>query len=65
MRGQLWQECPVCGEEPVCAECEQCDRHCTCAQQTDDRRQIAEFEEAYPGLLAQVERHYEQGAQER
>lgn len=30
MRGQLWQEC-YCGTEPVCVECEKCERHCHCA----------------------------------
>lgn len=28
--GQLWQECDVCGTEPVCASCEYCARHCRC-----------------------------------
>jgi len=64
MRGQLWQQCLVCDAEPVCVECERCARHCTCARDADDRRQVASFEKAYPGLLAQVERHHEQGAQE-
>lgn len=32
-RGQLWQECR-CGTEPVCAGCENCDRHCTCGAAT-------------------------------
>lgn len=29
-RGQLWEECPTCGTEPVCAGCGYCDRHCKC-----------------------------------
>ena len=29
-RGQLWEECPSCGTEPVCAGCGYCDRHCSC-----------------------------------
>ena len=30
MNGQLWQECR-CGQEPVCADCEKCRKHCKCA----------------------------------
>ena len=30
-RGQLWQPCPVCDDEPVCLGCMRCDRHCSCA----------------------------------
>lgn len=32
MRGQLWQECRRrgCENDPVCSECELCDRHCDC-----------------------------------
>lgn len=30
MRGELWQECDVCGAEPVCSECMMCERHCSC-----------------------------------
>ena len=29
-RGQLWEECPSCGTEPVCAGCGYCDTHCCC-----------------------------------
>ncbi len=29
-RGQLWEECPSCGTEPVCAGCGYCDDHCSC-----------------------------------
>jgi len=29
MRGQLWQEC-FCEAEPVCVDCEKCERHCRC-----------------------------------
>ncbi len=28
--GQLWQPCPICGQEPVCLDCERCYNHCTC-----------------------------------
>ena len=28
--GQLWQDCPICGREPVCKTCQLCERHCTC-----------------------------------
>lgn len=31
MNGQLWQEC-ACGNEPVCSDCERCERHCRCTQ---------------------------------
>ena len=27
--GQLWQPC-WCGEEPVCLDCEGCEKHCGC-----------------------------------
>lgn len=29
MKGQLWQQCR-CGTEPVCCDCERCERHCNC-----------------------------------
>lgn len=29
-RGQLWEECPLCGTEPVCADCGYCDAHDRC-----------------------------------
>jgi hypothetical protein len=29
-QGQLWEECPICGTEPVCAECGYCDQHGRC-----------------------------------
>ena len=32
MSGQLWQECPKCGTEPVCLDCEYCSRHCHCGK---------------------------------
>lgn len=32
MKGQLWQDCPVCGREPVCTECQRCECHCVCAR---------------------------------
>jgi hypothetical protein len=28
--GQLWEECPRCGTEPVHVDCGYCDRHCRC-----------------------------------
>jgi len=28
--GQLWEECPRCGQEPVHLDCGYCDRHCQC-----------------------------------
>jgi len=65
MRGQLWQECSECGTEPVCVNCECCERHCGCEQARRDRAQVAAFEQRYPGMLERLERHREQGAQER
>ncbi len=64
MNGQLWQECR-CGEEPVCCDCEQCEKHCSCAQAKSDREQIAEFEAANPGFLDRLAIHHEQGASEK
>lgn len=29
MKGKLWELC-FCGEEPVCAMCLFCERHCRC-----------------------------------
>ncbi len=29
MNGQLWESC-YCGTEPVCAQCMNCERHCSC-----------------------------------
>ena len=31
MNGQLWQECR-CGTEPVCCDCEKCQKHCKCGK---------------------------------
>ena len=28
--GQLWEPCPVCGDEPVCLDCGLCYDHCGC-----------------------------------
>lgn len=28
--GQLWQPCRKCGQEPVCLDCELCEKHCKC-----------------------------------
>lgn len=63
MPGQLWQEC-YCGTEPVCSDCENCDRHCSCEQAKSDAKQIREFEEAYPGLLEKIQKHHEDGGRE-
>lgn len=30
MRGQLYQECPECGNQPVCIDCHLCAAHCIC-----------------------------------
>ena len=32
--GQLWQPCAKrgCDEEPVCLDCEYCDKHCRCGK---------------------------------
>lgn len=32
--GQLWQPCAKrnCNTEPVCIDCEYCDKHCQCEQ---------------------------------
>jgi len=37
MSGQLWQECKKygCGTEPVCLDCEYCDRHCDCPTEAE------------------------------
>ena len=65
MRGQLWQECPICGTEPVCVDCMLCAKHCDCEQRENDARQVRKFEQQNPGLLAKVQKHYEQGGEER
>lgn len=28
--GQLWEPCSICGQEPVCVDCEYCYDHCKC-----------------------------------
>lgn len=28
--GQLWEPCRECDEEPVCLDCELCEKHCKC-----------------------------------
>ncbi len=28
--GQLWEPCPICGQEPVCLDCGYCYEHCNC-----------------------------------
>lgn len=30
MKGQLWEPCPICNDEPVCTDCGLCHRHCEC-----------------------------------
>jgi len=35
MPGQLWQECR-CGIEPVCVDCEGCNRHCRCGKPSNE-----------------------------
>ncbi len=30
MNGQLWEPCPICGTEPVCAACGYCRNCCIC-----------------------------------
>ena len=37
MKGELWQECEECGAQPVCSECFQCERHCTCSTEQPHR----------------------------
>lgn len=66
MNGQLWQPCAAgrCKVEPVCVNCERCEKHCACEQAAADAAEIAEFERAYPGELERHARHMEQGAQE-
>jgi hypothetical protein len=34
-RGQLWEPCPICASEPVCAGCGYCDNHCRCGGAPD------------------------------
>lgn len=65
MNGQRWEPCPRCGREPVCNECGYCERHCTCASDAEDRKEISEFSREYPGFLENVIRHHEEGAKER
>jgi hypothetical protein len=65
MNGQLWEPCPRCDTEPVCADCGYCRRHCTCADAAAEREQARAMNRDYPGLLRRVAEHLEQGAQER
>lgn len=62
MQNQLWQACPRCGDEPVCGDCERCEAHCTCDEETAQHRT---FDDAYPGLRQRIAEHHEQGARER
>ena len=64
MNGQLWEPCPICGDEPVCSECGYCETHCECRQRRAERQQIQEFEKQNPGFLEGYSRHIEQGASE-
>lgn len=65
MNGQLWEPCPRCDTEPVCADCGYCQTHCSCAQQRADRKYVAEFEKQNPGFLDAYANHMEQGVMER
>lgn len=29
-RGQMWEPCPICGQQPVCVGCGYCDDCCVC-----------------------------------
>jgi hypothetical protein len=66
MTGELWQQCNHrgCKTEPVCSACEFCKKHCQCEQRASDAQERAEFERAYPGVMAELEKHREQGAAE-
>ena len=46
MNGQLWQECGICGCDPVCGDCERCRRHCRCG--TEMKKQVAPMREPEP-----------------
>lgn len=57
--GQLWQECdvPGCQTEPVCVQCLQCARHCTCPPPpTDAERQSAAERRAAKAAAEQAAR---------
>ena len=64
MIGQLWEPCPQCGTEPVCANCGYCEGHCQCEQSRRDREHIRAFNQEYPGFLDKVEHHLEGGERE-
>lgn len=63
MRGELWQPCR-CGEEPVCSECQHCDRHCTCEEAAAEAKFVRKFEAKNPGMLRRLSEHLEQGGME-
>lgn len=60
MKGQLWQECR-CGTEPVCVDCERCEKHCRCDA---DAAALKAFDQANPGLRQRLAEHHEQGSRE-
>ena len=45
MNGQLWEPC-WCGEEPVCAGCMNCEKHCTCGK-PEEKQIITDCPEPY------------------
>jgi hypothetical protein len=59
------ESCATCGKvREVCNDCGSCSRHCSCEQDAAGRKEVAEFQEKYPGFLDALARHEEQGAQE-
>lgn len=64
MNGQLWEPCPRCKQEPVCADCGYCERHCGCEQARKDRAEINRFQETYPEFLARLSRYSEEQEKE-
>ena len=64
MKGQLWEPCPVCGEEPVCVDCGYCARHCKCADDRKAHKLARRINETCPGFLDGYVKHLEDGARE-
>jgi len=64
MKGQLWEPCPRCDDEPVCVTCGYCERHCKCSAHAHSRQLSREIDRIYPGLLRAVTEHQEDGARE-
>ena len=60
MNGQLWQECEICGTEPVCADCHYCETHCTCQEREQAHEEPeglllpAQWDKAYRGQDKQM-----------